>query len=274
MNTDCAFYIGMTHKICQDYALAGTNSIALSDGCSGSNNTDIGSRVLSITAMNKMTELDELFSFDEKECILLARPAIKMLNIPNECLDATLLAATLYYKRTLEAMCYGDGVIAIKTKDGDITVINSAYTDNYPYYINYLYDNTGRYQNWRVNHNHHEVTITTIKPNGNVEEYPDFIQQERLKDIGLLHYRENKIWIEIVGIEAVEYIAIMSDGVHSFYETIITETSKINKSISYIEVLKELLTFKNYNKAFVQRRINKFRKNCIKKNWGNDYDKS
>ena len=72
----------------------------------------------------------------------------------------------------------------------------------------------------------------------------------------------------------MEYIAIMSDGVHSFYETVLTETSKINKSISYIDVLKELLTFKNYNKAFVQRRMNKFRKNCVKKNWANADDLS
>ena len=66
----------------------------------------------------------------------------------------------------------------------------------------------------------------------------------------------------------------MSDGVHSFYETIKTETSKFNKSISYIEVLRELLTFKNYNKSFVQRRINKFRKTCIKRDWANADDVS
>ena len=66
----------------------------------------------------------------------------------------------------------------------------------------------------------------------------------------------------------------MSDGVHSFYETISTETSKYNQSISYIDVLKELLSFKNFNKAFVQRRINKFRKDCIKKNWDNADDLS
>ena len=148
MNTDCAYYIGTTHEVCQDYALAGKSSIAVSDGCSGSPNSDIGSRVLSITAMNKMVELDSLNNFDEKECILLARPAIKMLNIPNECLDATLLGAVLYENvlekfYTLEAMCYGDGVIAIKTIDEEITIINCTYIDNYPFYINYMYDTTG-----------------------------------------------------------------------------------------------------------------------------------
>ena len=42
--------------------------------------------------------------------------------------------------------------------------------------------------------------------------------------------------------------------------------------MSYIEILKDLLTFKNFNTHFVQRRMNKFRKNCAKKNWANGDD--
>ncbi len=274
MNTDCGFYIGTTHKICQDYALAGKKSIAISDGCSGSDKTDIGSRVLCITALNKMKEIDSLYNFEEKECILLARPSIKMLNIPIECLDATLLLATEYDDKTIQAACLGDGVIVIKTKKEDF-IINCAYTDSYPFYMNYLYDKTGRYQNWIQNHNKREITISTIKINGEIEttvKKPDSLI--RIKDIGILRIIENKIIIEIIETNLIEYIAIMSDGVHSFYETISTETSKCNKSISYLEVLKELLSFKNYNQAFVQRRINKFRKDCIKKNWSNADDVS
>jgi len=282
MNTDCAFYIGTTHEVCQDYALSNNNSIVISDGCSGSKHSDIGARVLNITAINKIKELDSLFYFDEKECILLARPTIKMLNISNECLDATLLVAKFYEFnddegkkiQTLESMCYGDGAIVIKTKDGDITIIDSIYTDSYPYYINYMYDKTGRYENWIRNHNNHKVNVSTIKPDGSIIKNEEFIQQTRIKNIGLLHYRENKTWVELVGIEDIEYIAIMSDGIHSFYKTIITETSKYNKSIPYLEVLKELLTFKNFSGKFVQRRINKFRKNCAKKNWANNDDLS
>ena len=93
MNCDCAFRIGSTHEVCQDYALSGKNTVSIADGCSGSVLSDIGSRVLSVTAMNKMIELESLHDFDEKELILLARPSIKVLNLPNECLDATLLCA-------------------------------------------------------------------------------------------------------------------------------------------------------------------------------------
>lgn len=274
MNTDCAFYIGTTHEVCQDYALAGKNSIAVSDGCSGSPRSDIGSRVLSITAMNKMTELDSLYGFDEKECILLARPAIKMLNIPNECLDATLLSAIIY-EDALQAMCCGDGVIAIKTKIGNMILIDSAYVDSFPFYMNYLYDATGRYKNWKENYNNRKITQTVISSSGDIISNTEVLQSSRIHDdIGLIRVLDNKIVIEISAFDSVEYLAIMSDGVHSFYETVTTDTSRCNKPLSYIDIAKDLLSFKNFNTSFVQRRINKFRKNCTKKNWGNRDDLS
>lgn len=275
MNTDCAFYIGTTHEICQDYTITGKNSIIVSDGCSGSSNSDIGSRVLSITAMNKIKELDSLHNFDEKECILLARPSVKMLNIPNECLDATLLAA-ISYDDGLQAMCCGDGVIAIKLKDGETIIIDCAYIDNYPFYMNYMYDQTGRYRNWINNHNKRQITQITLNSKSEwTSSVPIESNIERISnDIGFIKLSDNKTFVEITNIDDIEYIAIMSDGVHSFYETIITDTSKYNQSVDYLTVLKDLLSFKNFNKAFVQRRINKFRKDCIKKNWSNADDVS
>lgn len=278
MNTDCAFYIGTTHDVCQDYALAGKNSIAVSDGCSGSPNSDIGSRVLSITAMNKMVELDSLASFDENECILLARPAIKMLNISNECLDATLLSAAIF-DNAVHAMCYGDGVIAVKSKNEDIIIINCSYTDNYPFYINYLYDKTGRYRVWQEEHCKKKTTVAAINNGVIIYDERELKYNSRLNDtdkneLGVFKQLdfEYKVMIEIIDKKDIEYIAIMSDGIHSFYETVATDTSKYNKPISYLDVLKDLLTFKNFNKKFVQRRVNMFRKNCAKKNWGNSDD--
>ena len=76
MNTDCAFYIGTTHEVCQDYALTGEYSVAIADGCSGSVLSDFGSRVLSVTAMNKIAELKTLHDIDENELVLLSRPSL------------------------------------------------------------------------------------------------------------------------------------------------------------------------------------------------------
>jgi hypothetical protein len=276
--TDCAFYIGSTHDVCQDYALSGKTGIVISDGCSGSPLTDFGSRVLSVTAINKMAELETLHDFKEEEVILLARPAIKMLNLPMESMDATLLC-TKIYDSAVEAICYGDGVIAVKLRDGNTFIINCVYTDSFPFYMNYLYDKTGRYQDWKDNHNKKKITLSVIKEDGEVKVLSEDCDTDvRLKyeklEIGLLRIQELRTMVDIFALEDVESIAIMSDGIHSFYETIQTDTVKKNHLIPYIDVLRELLPFKNCKGKFVQRRINKFRKICAKNNWHNADDMS
>jgi len=277
--------MGITHDVCQDYALSGTNKIVVADGCSGSQLSDIGSRVLSITAINKIAQIDDLHQFDASECILLARPSAKMLDLPDTCLDATLLGAA-GWENCLQAFCYGDGTIAIKTKNGDIVVIDVAYTDSHPFYINYLHDRTGRHPYWLKHHNQKKITLSIIRENGEVQSIEDDcsgitrISANGGIGIGIVRIFPYKTIVDIVqdnidkASESISWIAIMSDGVHSFYEPIITETSKQNKPISYFEILKELLTFKNYKGKFVQRRLNRFIKNCDKKNWHNADDVS
>jgi hypothetical protein len=275
MNTDCAFYIGTTHDVCQDYALTGEYSVAIADGCSGSVLSDFGSRVLSVMAMNKMSELKTLHDIDENELVLLSRPALKVLNLPPECLDATLLCAAKIEDAT-EAICYGDGVMAAKMKNGDTLVVSVEYTDSYPFYINYLFDKTGRYKNWVEHHNKRKIIFSVIKANGEVE----FINEDcdsttRLRydgtEVGLIRVQDRRTIIETIDPE-VESIAILSDGVQSFYQTITSGTSKHNEKVSYHDVLKELLSFKNYTGRFVQRRMNKFIKTCKKNDWNHSDD--
>jgi len=275
MNTDCAFYIGTTHDVCQDYALTGDYSATIADGCSGSILSDIGSRVLSVTAMNKIAQLNTLHDIDEQELILLARPSIKVLNLPFECLDATLLCAAKIDDAS-EAICYGDGVIAIKMSNGDAFVVSIEYVDSYPFYINYLYDETGRYKNWKANHNKLQVVFSVIKENGEVEILNESCDSNtRIRydgaEVGLIRVQDRRIIVDTIDPE-VESIIIMSDGVQSFYQTIISGTSKHNEKISYHDVLKELLNFKNYTGRFVQRRMNKFIKTCIKNDWNHSDD--
>jgi len=275
MNCDCAFNIGSTHEVCQDYALSGKNTVSIADGCSGSVLSDFGSRVLSVTAMNKMIELTSLHDFDEMELILLARPSIKMLNLPNECLDATLLCAAKK-EDAAEAICYGDGVIAIRMKDDYTLVICVEYTDSYPFYINYLFDKTNRLSNWKENHNNRKITFSIIKPDGEVEiishncDKTPRIGYDK-GEVGLLRADGHRVMVELITDNA-ESISIISDGVQSFYHTLITEHSSQNEKISYYDVLKDLLRFKSYTGKFVQRRMNKFIKTCAKKGWSHSDD--
>ena len=54
--------------------------------------------------------------------------------------------------------------------------------------------------------------------------------------------------------------------------TISMNSRKMNEKVSYHDVLKELLSFKNYTGRYVQRRMNKFIKTCAKNNWNHSDD--
>ncbi len=278
MNTDCAFYIGTTHEVCQDYALAGEKHIVVSDGCSGSKYSDIGSRILSIIAMNKMPKVHgNLSNFNPQECVWSALPLVKMIDMSQECLDATLLGATFYPGMDeLFAMCHGDGTIAIRTQEEETIILDCAYTDSYPFYMNYLCDIPSRFINWKDNYNNREITQTVIGADGNIVSSSVIDASCRLfSNLGMIELTDYSFSLAVCDAKnLIKYVAIMSDGVHSFYETVETETNRYNQSVPYLDVLKELLSFKNFNKAFVQRRMNKFRKDCVKKNWGNADDLS
>jgi len=281
MNVDTAFTTGKSHATCQDFAISEKsnnideyrNTIVIADGCSGSPFTDFGARILAKTAINQIRDLGypNLHEFDEEQCILSARPLIKMLNLPTQCLDTTLLFASACDSQA-QIITYGDGVIAIKIKTGDIIIINAAYTDSYPFYINYLYDKKRRHENWLDDHDKKEVSHFILRNNGKVEiidEKCDFHPRLEIdgNEIGTMSIQLQRTIIDIVSFDTIEFIAIMSDGVHSFYESITTETSKYNQHISYFDILRELLSFKSFNSKFVQRRLNKFTKDCEKKNW-------
>lgn len=283
MNGDCAFYIGTTHEVCQDYAMRLNNDrtsiVAVADGCSGSIFSDFGARVLSVTALAKMKEIIRLGNIKKDEIILSARPSLKILGLPIECLDATLLCAKSEGE-VAEMICYGDGVMAMKLRDRDIYwILDIKYTDSRPFYLNYLYSD--RLNEWREKHNKRKIVSSMIKDgevkiiDDNVNVMTPFdISDDKTKVAGLNSTQwgiEYGVLMTIFDPNEVEFIAIMSDGVHSFFKIITEGTSKYNESISYFEILKKLLAFKNFNGKFVQRRINRFRKDCEKEGWQN-YD--
>ena len=46
IRTDTFIEIGSQHKVCEDYIIAKDNYIILADGCSRSENSDMGARIL------------------------------------------------------------------------------------------------------------------------------------------------------------------------------------------------------------------------------------
>lgn len=292
MNSDCAFIIGKTHNVCQDYVICNNpkyyhkcNYIILSDGCSSAPSTDVGARILSESAKKQVMRINDyettISNIQKDVCIENARNIVDLLSLSRESLNATLSIA--YSKNNFsEVHIYGDGVAVIGLEDNSMIVISVEYEDDYPFYFSYLPTCTTRYNNWMKKHNNKTVTISKIDSNGthfilhdNIpigDKYIPFsnisVSPEKYIEWKHQNIQGGSLIINTGNTkDEIKYITIMSDGIHSFYESIKKETFIENVDIHYSEVIKKLLSFKNFNGQFVQRRLNKFSKNCIKNNW-------
>lgn len=277
MRSDSTFYIGTTHKVCEDYAVNRDNIIVVSDGCSSSPNTDIGARIVCECAKEYSRE-----NRIKKIVIMYrAKQIINIMDVPKRALDVTLLTAFEEDNKII-IKTIGDGNIIFKTKDGILHVISMSYARSAPYYMNYIYyhEDDAAWEN--IPNNDYTIEYSTIKCNKKEEDcYSITTHGAPNGGISTLNNmpncdfyfskKENNIALDK---ENIEWVALSSDGLNSFYERIETETSIANESIWYINVIIELLKINNIKGQFVQRRINKFRKTCAKKNWHNADDVS
>ena len=257
MNFDVAFSTGNSHRICQDYARANTlgQYVILSDGCSGSPDTDWGSRLLIKSA-------EQYIGHDNMNHLAIAAASAHAdgLHLPQECLDATLLCirpkivfvdgkAECYYRVSI----YGDGVFSGVRKDGTIDILDVSFTDGYPRYPSYLLDEgrmaTMQDKNKRNGGLFRNLVSHHILPDG-----------KRTSECS----QNNVEFTELV-VKDSDYdtVAIFSDGVHSVYK--IVDGTK--ETIPMPTVVGMLMGFKNYAGDFVQRRYNAFQKDLIKNGW-------
>ena len=281
MKIDSAFQIGKTHDICQDFALTSRNDSPLtytvvSDGCSSSLDTDIGSRILACSTTQQLEHIvhqtDNLNSFNPEVGIVQACHVCDALNLSSRAADATLLIAAVINGRT-QIRVLGDGTIAIGTKDGEIVVIDFAYPGGYPFYMSYLPQCSKEFSNWDSKYSQCDITVSIIKKDG-IDKFDSFTG-----DNDFFTNSADKPSLLILGstydkritigdyFDKVQWVALMSDGIHSFYEAKNLGTSIVNDDIDYIDVIQEVLNFKNFNGKFMQRRLNRFLKFCAKNNW-------
>jgi len=260
MNCDCAYYIGNSHKECQDYAQAINNKdncvVVVADGCSSSIDSDIGARILTKLICNQ----DNLFDFNL--VIEDAEKVSESLSLDYTALDSTVIVASSSDdKKLIRAAIYGDGVIVIKllekaTKYLGINMISYSvsFPSGYPQYLSYEIDKE-RKKNFDEADQGSLCEILAYPHSGSNKNL------DKIKKISDMPFRQP------IPIDLVEYVAIMSDGIHSFYEKIKSETFVKNIPILYNNIIPELLNFKNKKGAFVQRRLNRFLKDCANKNW-------
>lgn len=269
MNTDSIFCIGKTHKICQDYTASevlsphsedSTAYAVVSDGCSSSPDTDFGARILTRVCAETLSNFREL---DYKTLITKASDMSTSLNLNSRALDATLLCVDFdgFYGDYIIHM-FGDGTAVKLRKDGVIEVINIEYISGAPFYLNYFCNKERKNSFIEKFGLKKIITKFSIYPNGLV------FESSSKEDNDETYFTENN------SSENYKAVGVLSDGISSFYELVNTGTSKIQQPVALENVLSMLLDFKGFQGEFVQRRMQKFNKDCEKLNWNHADDLS
>lgn len=264
-NSDHAFVTGHSHYVCQDYANSGRDNqgqafAIVSDGCSGSPDTDFGSRLLVKSLMNMIVpSADRSSSGHENIHSWAAWDALdhaKSIGLLPTCCDATLLSAYIQ-ENCVYASMYGDGAFCIKMIDKPARAYVYSYMANYPRYISYNLQKD-RLKSFRECKDNDKILDIYQK-----NEIGIFEKVER-RNLG-----NDSIYERFYGYEKdCEWIALMSDG--------ICDVRKVqsNEIVPVEEVFTELLNFKNMGGKFVQRRMNRFIKIIEEKGWRTQDDLS
>ena len=269
LNADRYFYIGKTHDVCEDFAVAGSIAYAdpinyvyaiLCDGCSSSKDTDIGARLLAKVAERLLLPYSSLTNEIDS-----AAKVCFDLNLNSSCLDATLLKVTAFDTGKhckWYASCIGDGTIIKIRNDNKIEITDIEYKSGAPYYLSYKLDRErekGYIKTYGL-----ERTITKYIFNQSLTW--ESVSNPVIDTKGI-PYIEDGYFDDSE--EGYHTILTTSDGIHSFQEKIITDTSVVNHQMGIERILPELLDFKGYNGQFIARRMKRFMKDSAKWNWSN-----
>lgn len=224
MNIDTFIKQG-EHGICQDYVLTNNDlekpRLVLSDGCSSSPNTEIGSKLIVLDRLNNNYIFEK---YDEYKKIL-----------GNYFYDATLLELKIigdYF----QIFIYGDGFLLCKYKNGNIILQNYEYESNAPYYLSYKLD-TCRKNEYINNFKDSKYIIHKYNFYNKEISY----KREEYKNIHSPYY--------LYKVNEIETIIIGSDGINSF--------KKENDILLLQDLCLRILDFKTYKGEFLKRRMNK-----------------
>lgn len=256
MNGDCAFRMGRSHSVCQDYAVAGGGErpyVVVADGCSSSPDTDIGARLLArLAARSLRCGAEEL---DLERVVRRAGKLASALGLDPCCLDATLLTARVRGERWHLTVA-GDGVVAWQGRDGRIHVRSISFAGSYPEYPSYLASPERRRSFEALAGNAGWLRRIVLEPEGRVTTLPE----EPLAPGG---YRESGL------VRDTAWVALLSDGATSF---VARSGAGHSVPVELGAVLTELLRFKSLQGVFVQRRLTRFAQQCAARGWGHQDD--
>ncbi len=262
LNADRYFYIGKTHDVCEDFAIADKNSTGvytvLCDGCSSSKDTDIGARILAKQAMTEDPINPALYLYSAKNIC-------DILKLNPMCLDATILNIKAAHNKW-NIYCVGDGTIIKIRNDNKIEITDIEYKSGAPFYLSYQLD-IEREKNYIKTYGlERTITKYIFDPACNFDK-DNMLTKISIIDINGKPYVEEGRFND--NEDGYHTILTTSDGIHSFQEKITTDTSVVNHQISIEKVLTKLLDFKGYHGQFIARRMRRFIKDSAKWNWSN-----
>lgn len=241
-HADGYFAIGKTHTVCQDYVRCGTlpngrSYTIVSDGCSSSKDTDIGARLLVLAAeayiQNNPVPLDRMVF---GTIIESARECSRLLGLDQTCLDATLLIAI---ETETQILVYkmGDGVVALRQRDGKWGYSYPEFGSGAPYYPNYLMDEP-RHEVYR---NQPDDSVKCFAGNGT----------EEIKFNVTLHDYAMAIGLPTVYDKAkFDLVVLTTDGACSFRDGL--------TPVAVSDVIRQILDVKVPTGEFMVRRAKRF----------------
>jgi len=244
--------IGSQHKICQDYSVSSEDPspfIVLSDGCSSSKDTDMGSRILCHLAKQYFNYNKHSFDYIQKDqlgdwVINNAEQTARHLGLTDTCLDATLIVVypMLSY---LNIVFYGDGLVILEDSKGELEIFSIHYTLNAPYYLSYKINPKRRldYHNMKVTKKVLE-TVHGKEIEGEMAYDNPFVLNINLITSG---YRK---------------IMICTDGIESFLKG----DEKPDKEMLNL-IFKQCLSFKTTSGEFLKRRMSRVLKDLKSEGW-------
>ncbi len=272
ISADSLYIQGSSHTVCQDYTRTGSDNEIfsygiLSDGCSGSPDTDIGARFL-VLETEKILQNKKCIRHEDF-CQVVSGAKYRgtdVFNISPLALDATLY--TIYVNLNHKVAYFrtsGDGLVLARKRGTQIYDVRRKHFPNgAPWYLSYSL-NEGRFL--RLMDEGLLLQCDELSLNQTTRTY----ETECYRTLAVDADTRNSFSVtggEFFELEKYDLFLIVSDGIESFVQ------AETKTSIPYQEILYELLDFKNFNGEFLARRLRKILKDFQKKHWTHEDDLS
>lgn len=269
MNTNAYFEIAAHYQVCEDYAISGTYQdmayAIVCDGCSSSENSDVGARLMAHIAKGVIMYLKDRNLIGSPEFVnhfkeLIVRKGIEVKNslgLSTDAFDATLLVHIAFDSKIL-SIAWGDGYIMYKTKDSKHLVYDISFSTGAPYYLSYEMS-TSKKQKYMDEFGEGTITIKnmTLSAEGAVE-------WERSIT--------NPIIAESLYKEAyasmISFATVSSDGLGTYQDNPkgIKEDGTEKRKYKAIEIIPQMMAYKTIAGEFVIRRMHRMKTDMAKAN--------